>query len=440
MKKWMSGLALAGLLAFSGQAVSAEEPKEYIVVFSSNSINEQSLTQLEESGAEVLQEVPQVGVVSVQSSDPGFIEKAKQDSNIQEVVEDIEISPLEVQMEVDLRAAASPALYSGADLHDKYQWDIKRVTNSGKAWEKNAGSHNVLVAVIDSGVDAFHPDLKENFLYGKAFFNGATEADALRDSGTHGTHVAGSIAANGRVLGVGPELGIASYRVSDHNGRMSWTAILAAVTTAADDGADVANLSLGTYSLMNDAQDRALHLSASRAVRHAQSKGMIIVGANGNDGIDLGKKMLTRQGEGAQWTGPLFDTFTDIPWVISVSSSTNRDTLAYYSNYGNSELAAPGGDYGENWPNAAGDTSLRENEARAYSTIPVSRGSYGWAMGTSMASPKVAAAAALVIAEYPDLKPAQVITRLQQTADDAGITGHDHYFGHGIVNADRALQ
>jgi lantibiotic leader peptide-processing serine protease len=344
MKKWMSGFALAGLLALSGQAVSAEEPKEYIVVFSSNSINEQSLTQLEESGAEVLQEVPQAGVVSVQSSDPEFIEKAKQDSNIQEVVEDIEISPLEVQMEVDLRAAASPALYSGADLHDKYQWDIKRVTNNGKAWEKNAGSHDVLVAVIDSGVDAFHPDLKENFLYGKAFFNGATEADALRDAGTHGTHVAGSIAANGRVLGVGPELGIASYRVSDHNGRMSWTAILNAVTTAADDGADVANLSLGTYSTMNDAQDRALHLSASRAVRHAQSKGMIIVGANGNDGIDLGKKMLTKPGEGAQWAGPLFDTFTDIPWVISVSSSTNRDTLAYYSNYGNSELAAPGGD------------------------------------------------------------------------------------------------
>lgn len=62
-------------------------------------------------------------------------------------------------------------------------------------------------------------------------------------------------------MGVGPELAIASYRVADNRGRMNWTGILSAITTAADDGAVSANLSLGTYSIMNDKQDRALHLS-----------------------------------------------------------------------------------------------------------------------------------------------------------------------------------
>ncbi|PAM94483.1 hypothetical protein B4N84_12440 [Flavobacterium sp. IR1] len=171
---------------------------------------------------------------------------------------------------------------------------------------------------------------------------------------------------------------------------------------------------------MNNEQQRTLHLSASRAVRYAQSKDMMIVGANGNNAIDLGKKMYTTPGEGAQWSGPLHDTFSDIPWVISVSSSTIHDELAYYSNYGNVDLAGPGGD----------------TEARALSTVP---GGYGYAIGTSMAAPKVAASLALVKAENPELTPAQIRTLLQQTADFGTGKSRQH-FGHGIVNVYEALK
>nr|WP_096188002.1 S8 family serine peptidase [Evansella halocellulosilytica] len=80
------------------------------------------------------------------------------------------------------------------------------------------------------------------------------------------------------------------------------------------------------------------------------------------------------------------------------------------------------------------------NESRAYSTIPVDRGSYGWAMGTSMAAPKVAATAGLVKAENPNFSRARIITHLQQTADDLGKNGHDEYFGHGLVDAHNALK
>ncbi|UTR10653.1 S8 family serine peptidase [Evansella sp. LMS18] len=439
MKKFLASLVLFSGLAFGGAgALANDEEKDYLVIFSGQSVNQETVAQLEAAGAEVVQEVSQIGVMTVRSGDPDFAEWANGLDTITSVTEDLEIRSPEVEVEADTRAEVD-ANSTGAYLYEQYQWDIKRVTNDGKAWETNAGSHDVFVAVIDTGVDFTHPDLQDNLLFGKAFHPDNQPGDELRDSGTHGTHVAGSIAANGRVLGVGPELGIASYRVSNNQGRMNWGGILDAITTAADDGAVSANLSLGTYSTMNNEQQRALHLSSARAVRYAQSKGMIIVGANGNNAINLGQKMHTVPGEGAQWAGPLFDTFTDIPGVISVSSTTNRDTLSYFSNYGNVHLSAPGGDYGPNWPNAANDQSLRDMEARAYSTIPVSRGSYGWAMGTSMAAPKVAAAIGVVKSEYPHMKPAQIRTLLQQTADLPGSGTDRKYFGHGIVNVYNAL-
>ncbi|WP_216827459.1 S8 family serine peptidase [Alkalihalobacterium elongatum] len=412
MKKWLAGLSLAGLLAFGGSGALAEEKTDYIITFSSQTIPQSLITDMKGLGAEIIQEVPQIGVVSVSSSNPRFKDWAESQSGIAAVSEDVEIRSPETEFQFAYRLDEGLRVdTSGADLYEQYQWDIKRVTKDGNSWEIQAGNHDVVVAIIDSGVDTTHPDLQRNLLYAKSFVPGTAD-DSFR--GDHGTHVAGTIAANGRVMGVGPELGIASYRVS------GWTSILAGITAAADDGVDVANLSLGTYSFMNDEQQRTLHLTASRAVRYAQSKDMFIVGANGNNAIDLGKKMNTVPGEGAQWSGPLHDTFSDIPWVISVSSSTITDELAFYSNYGNVDLAGPGGD--------------RENP-----TLSTVEGGYGSMIGTSMAAPKVAAAIGLVKAQNPDMKPAQIRALLQQTADGGTGTSRQH-FGHGIVNVYNALQ
>ncbi len=436
---WTLVIALT-VTSFGNIAMGEEEDNEYLILFNSNNINQQTLAEIVDVGAEVITESSNVGLVQVKASGVNFKDEVKNIRGVSQVVEDVEIRTNEVAIERDEDVVPQEA-DSEADLYEEFQWDIKRVTADGKTWDINKGDHSVVVGVIDTGVDFTHPDLEDNLLYGKAFFPGAAEEDAYRDAGTHGTHVAGSIAGNGRILGVGPELGLASYRVANDQGRMNWAGILDAITTAADDGVDVANLSLGTYSTITDEQQRLLHLSSKRAVQHAHREGMIIVGANGNNGMDLGKAVETEKGEGKVY-GPLFDTFTDIPGVVSVSSSTDRDTLAYYSNYGSSNvnLAAPGGDYGPNWPNPDEDQSLLEPESRAYSTIPVDRGSYGWAMGTSMAAPKVAAAAALVKAENPNFSRPRIITHLQQTAEDLGKRGHDEYFGHGLVDTYNALK
>ncbi|WP_180954495.1 S8 family serine peptidase [Bacillus sp. V5-8f] len=430
-----------GTAQFSATAQEVTE-KDYIVVLKSNKTDSASLQTLQDLGTEVLFQAPEIGVVNVKSDDPAFLEKLEGNSSILEASEDIEIR-VDEEEAVALNLQESGFSPRGAaDLYEQYQWDIKRVTENGKSWTINPGNKETLVAVIDTGIDFNHPDLKKNLVFGKAFFPGAQPEDAYMDATSHGTHVAGTIAANGRVMGVGPELAIASYRVADPKGNMDWTGILSAITTAADDGAVSANLSIGTYTVMNDKQDRAIHLSAKRAVQYALNKGMLIVAANGNEGLDLGKRMATEQGEGKLYDGPLFDTFSSIPGVVSVSSTTNRDTLSYYSNYGSSNvhLSAPGGDLGPNWPNEQADPSLMEREASALSTIPVELGSYGRKIGTSMAAPKVTAAAALLKAEYPQFTPQQISTHLQNTAEDLGKPGHDEFFGHGLVNVYQALQ
>ncbi|RDU38702.1 hypothetical protein DRW41_03850 [Neobacillus piezotolerans] len=434
-------LVAFGTVSFPATAQETAK-KNYIVVLKSPQTDSDSIHTLKELSADIIFEAPQIGVVNISSDDPSILQKLEGNSKVLAVAEDIDIRTFEEDVEALNLQEAENAAPVQADLYEQYQWDIKRVAQNGESWNINPGNKETLVAVIDTGVDFSHPDLKDNLVFGKAFFPGARPGDELRDSGSHGTHVAGTIAANGRVKGVGPELAIASYRVSNNQGRMNWTGILSAITTAADDGAVSANLSLGTYSIMNDKQERALHLSSQRAVQYALNKGMLIVGANGNDGMDLGKRTKTEKGTGKVYDGPLFDTFTSIPGVVSVSSTTNRDTLAYYSNYGSSNvhLASPGGDYGPNWPNPESDTSKRDLEARTLSTIPVAQGSYGWKIGTSMAAPKVAAAAALVKAQFPHLTAQQIATRLQQTAEDLGNPGHDEYFGHGLVNVWNALQ
>ncbi|WP_202080510.1 S8 family serine peptidase [Caldalkalibacillus salinus] len=436
---WMIGLVLAlafTVLGYQGVALGEEE-QEYIVLVKENASYDEVVHDITQ-GADIIYEAREVGVLHVKSSDEQFMTHVQNMSGVQQANRHVDIRAHDawIQADRDLNTDDN----QDANLYEEYQWDIQRVTAHGAAWDINQGNHDVVVGVVDSGIDFSHPDLQPNLLYGKTFFPEATEEDAYTDSGMHGTHVAGAIAANGSVKGVGPGLGIASYRVSNSEGRMSWAGILDAITTAADDGVDVINLSLGTYSTMTDEQSRLLHQSAKRAVKYAQNKGMIIVGANGNSAMDLGKASHTEPGEGKIY-GPLFDTFTDIPWVISVSSTTNRDTLAYYSNYGSSnvDLGAPGGDLGPEWPNPEEDVSLIDEEAQALSTVPVEQGSYGWAIGTSMAAPKVTAAVGMVKSAYPETSPARVITHLKQTAEDLGKNGHDEAFGHGLVDVYEAL-
>ncbi|MGC9669557.1 S8 family serine peptidase [Planosporangium sp. 12N6] len=283
----------------------------------------------------------------------------------------------------------------------------------------------VVVAVVDTGVQNNHPDLpplwhNPNEICGNGIdddhngyvddcegwdfvHNDNTVYDPA-DSNDHGTHVAGTIAAipnNGQgTAGLAPGATIMSVKVSA-NGSMWMSDVARGIRYAADNGAKVVNASLGTTP---GAVPRSGVRDLEDAIVYAGSKGVIVVAAAGND--------ATNTDTAPQWPADL-----PLDNIVSVGASTAADQVAGFSNYGATsvDLFAPG--------------------HYIISTVP---GGYAAMQGTSMASPHVAAAAALVMSADPGLAPAAVRQRLMDTADPVPA-----YQGKSItgarLNADRAL-
>ncbi len=261
---------------------------------------------------------------------------------------------------------------------------------------KLAGNNGVKVAVIDSGVDFKHPDLKSQVL---PPYNAAAPANTSYP-GDHGTHVAGIIGAakdNGiGGHGINPNAKLLPIDVFNGKDGANDFVIAQGILYAIEQGADVINMSLGGYGespLMKE------------AVQTAIDKGVTIVAAAGNESTDNYSFPASYEG------------------VISVGSTNDRNKLSSYSNYGPSvDLVAPGEEI----------YSTVHDETKGSSFVKFS--------GTSMASPVVAGVASLLKSKYPDLKPHEIEAILETTAKDLGENGYDLTFGHGLVDPVNALQ
>ena len=283
-----------------------------------------------------------------------------------------------------------------AEPYRPFQWALDRLAYE-EAWSTNDGT-GVIVAVIDTGVRATHEDLEGVVLPGTDFISPG--GDGTIADHYHGSHVAGIIAArpdNGRgVAGAAPGVRILPVRVLNSSGTGSTADVAAGIIWAVDNGAGVINLSLGS-----SADSATIRL----AVDYAEDNDVLVVAAAGNSG-HLGNPV----------TYP-----AAIDEVLAVSATASNDTKTYFSQYGPwIDLAAPGN----------GIQSLHGTADNLYAS----------SSGTSMASPYVAAAAALVRAEYPDLTAAEVRALLESTAIDLGDPGIDDEFGHGLVDPLAAVQ
>lgn len=264
------------------------------------------------------------------------------------------------------------------DRSASWQWDLWRM-RVPEAWELADGA-GVLVAVVDEGVDTSHPEFAGQLeLPTTGCQTDAVDGDYdPSDTGGHGTHVAGTVAAaaNGAgVVGVAPRARILPVRVLGPLGGTVFS-VATGMVCAVEHGARVLNLSLGapTYS-------RALE----DAVRTAVDGGAVVVMAAGNEFQEANPR-----------TYPAAFAET-VRGAVGVGASAPDDRVASFSSSGPwVTVVAPG-------------TSV-------YSTLPVSQGSYGFLQGTSMASPHVAGVAALVLSRRPSLTPAQVRNLLETTA------------------------
>jgi len=281
-----------------------------------------------------------------------------------------------------------------ATSNDPYlgsEWHINKI-GANTAWDSTAGA-GVTIAILDSGVDASHPDLAPNLVAGYNTFDNNTDTS---DICGHGTQVAGSAAAAmnnaAGVAGVAGNAKIMPVRIGYMlNGSCTgyYSSIASGITYAADHGARIANIS---YAYLPSS---AAVVSASS---YMKSKGGLVFVSAGNYNRDEG--------------------FTPTTSMIAVSATDSNDNRSSFSSYGAFvSLSAPG--------------------SGIYSTQK--GGGYGAVNGTSFSSPVAAAVGALVMAANPSLTSTQVENILFSTAVDLGTAGRDIYFGYGRVNAAAAV-
>ncbi|MCP2260133.1 Subtilase family protein [Streptoalloteichus tenebrarius] len=338
------------------------------------------------------------------------------------------------------------------------QWDMAMI-RADQARRVNPGSRDVVVGVLDSGVDATHPDLARavdpslsvGCLTGRP--NPSPAAWAPTTS-VHGTHVAGTIAAadDGRgVTGVAPGVRLASVKVVDDQGYIFPEYAVCGLLWAAETGMRVVNNSYYVDPWMltcrNREGERVVHEAVRRAVEYANDRGVLVVAATGNAGVDL-----SRPGRGAtvDEDGHPVDSACDVlpakvRGVVAVSSVGAKRLKAGYSSYGLGvvQVTAPGGDYRQE-PTAGGNGCV-------LSTVP---GGYDYTCGTSMATPHVTGVAALLASTHPSATASQLARLLNAQArpvpcpadydlngdgaQDAvchGATSYNGFYGHGIVDA-----
>jgi thermitase len=273
-----------------------------------------------------------------------------------------------------------------------------------KAWRRETGASSpVLVGVVDTGVEATHPDLEGRLVPGRDF---VYQDDFPDDTHGHGTGVSGIIAANTDnregIAGMSWGAKIMPLQACGESGGCSMFAVTQAIAWAAAHDAHVVNLSLG-----GALPTCARPLQAAAAF--ASARGTLLVAASGNS---------AQQGNPTNYPAAC-DGF------MAVGATNAFDEWASFSDYGpHLSVSAPGASIMTAWASESSPKATR---------------GYAFVDGTSFAAPHVSGLAALLWSRHPDWTPEQVRARIEETALDLGPEGHDPWFGYGRIDVRKAL-
>ena len=281
---------------------------------------------------------------------------------------------------------------SALDASERMDWGLS-LYGIPELWQQTQGQ-GVRVAVLDTGIDENHPDLKDAILDVRDF---TRSRSGPADKQGHGTHVAGTIGARKNevgVVGVAPQCGLLIAKVlgDDGAGQLDW--IAEGLGWAKDQGARIASMSLGSP------YDSALLLKVARMCAEA---GMLLICAAGNDGLPDSVGVPARYRE-----------------TIGVGAVDSNNRLASFSSRGSQvDIAAPGVDILSCWL----------------------RGGYASISGTSMATPFVSGVVALMLGSGRDVDNVDELREtLRLTADDMGPEGRDDGFGWGLIDPDEMVE
>jgi lantibiotic leader peptide-processing serine protease len=456
--------AAAVALAFVGAAGAAR----YVILYKQHAVPDSAARSVAAAGGTLIAAYDGIGVAIARSDDPSFRDRLMRDGRVEGAAstEGFGVRVESVEAEGPPPGDLPNAPASDADTFSPLQWDMRQIS-APQAHAVTGGSRAVLAGDIDTGADWRHPDLAPNIDFANSVScEGGVPNQAPTawdDDLGHGTHTAGTIAAaaNGiGIVGVAPNVRLGIIDVSTPGGFFFPEAIVCGFVWAAEHGFDVTNNSYFAdpfeYNCHNDPVQQAIWKAETRAIRYAIQSGVTVVASAGNSNVDL-----TRHPPAGN---ECVRIPSEVAGVITVSANGNLEQKSFYSNYGVAviDLVAPGGDSRQLTPEAPNGRVLSTWPASLAATTfvlsdPAQPGAfYRYVQGTSMAAPHVTGTAALVISRFGDartpqngkLRPNQVESYLQQTADEIpcgpdpacyGGSGYNAFYGHGQVNALRAV-
>lgn len=303
-------------------------------------------------------------------------------------------------------------------------------TNAFEAYTQGWTGNGVKVAILDTGIDKDHIDLNDN-IYG--VYDTTSGGTSGEDDNGHGTHVAGIIAAENNnigMMGVAYEADVISIKVLSASGSGSWTDIREGLDLATDLNSKVTNLSLSSTWW-----NPSYRFNEIASIRNAleNDNSLIVAAGNNSTNCNFGSDNVV---SGCNYPAALpgYYEYSDLingtydGAFVTVGSVNSDNELAYYSNEAGITkdwyIVAPGGDFG--------------NSDYIYSTYL--NGTYTEMQGTSMATPVVTGAFALMAQKYPYLTGAQIRDIYFATTTDLGEEGVDEVYGHGLINIEKAMQ
>ncbi|AVP47463.1 S8 family serine peptidase [Bacillus cereus] len=454
---------------FSNVGHAQEKPKQYYTVLLKDpSKLDQGITEIKKKDGEITYTVPEIGLIQFK----GDTQVSTNQSPLFESVNpSLQVETPEISHSIkipNLSNFSTKTLDSNLPPLWDMQWDMKELTHNGESYKKETGSHNVVVGIIDSGVDVDHPDLVKNLIPGSKNFvpkgglrgtepEETGDINNINDINGHGTLVTGSIAANGEIKGVAPNTGIRAYRVfGNKSADAAW--VINAIIEAAKDDVDVINLSLGSYYVNGKVYENGKLVDNGwaevegykRAIEYANQRGSIVVASAGNDSINVANKQELNnflkqkyEKEGKTYTGVGIEAPGELPGVVTVSSTGPTGQRSVFSNYGEGfiDISAPGGDY-RLWQQYGEEVWWNTGLFRQEEVLTTfNTGRYLFAAGTSMAVPKVSATLALIINHYNyKNQPNRSISHLYKNGIKKDIAPDKASWGYGQLDVYNAIK
>jgi subtilisin family serine protease len=519
MVKYVRALAVVSAALVALAVAGTASAQKYIVVLKTGH-SAGGIDAIHSAGGTVLR-VNKIGIATVSSSKPSFAQTLRRSSAVAGVARDAWFGPKKAKAPTRFPAraavssiateqAACASLFSvaplvGPDPLGACQWDMRAIgaTPSG-SYGVNQGA-GARIGDIDTGIDLTHPDIAPNldvaascsFIYATTPTANPAEIvnrgdcsnkSAVQDLDGHGTHTAGTIASpiNGLgISGVAPRARIVALKAGTEQGFFFTDSVVDALTYAGDKHLDAVNMSFFAdpwlFNCRNDPEQRAIIAAIGRAAAYARQRGVVLVAAAGNEGIDLNHPTTDEISPdfppGAAVSRPVNNSCvvlpTELPGVVVVTATGAENLLSWYSTYGNiTAVAAPGGSRFQTTPldtargrvlapysHTAGD--LADEDALGRLVQDQTGAYYAWLNGTSMAAPHVTGVVALIRAAHPNMSTGAVVALLRRTATgmacpsalDPGVeffdapvqyctggVGSNNFYGAGLVNANAAAR